>query len=126
MDTAASRNATAAPGAGVGGGLAGLLPEVQTLELLVAVSIFVAIHSLRQRRAQGLPSWPLVGMLPSLLLGLRGDMYEWITGVLRARGGYTLLLPATMLGVLDVRSAARAAAWPPGQSVWMMSVWTIS
>ena len=46
--------------------------------------------------------------------------------VLRARGGYTLLLPATMLGVLDVRSAARAAAWPPGQSVWMMSVWTRS
>ena len=46
--------------------------------------------------------------------------------VLRARGGYTLLLPATMLGVLDVGSAARAAAWPPGQSVWMMSVWTRS
>jgi len=46
--------------------------------------------------------------------------------VLRARGGYTLLLPATMLGVLDVGSAALAAAWPPGQSVWMMSVWTIS
>ncbi|TVU30300.1 hypothetical protein EJB05_21914, partial [Eragrostis curvula] len=71
-----------------GGGLiAGLLPEVQTLELLVAVSIFVAIHSLRQRQSQGLPSWPVVGMLPSLLLGLRGDMYEWITGVLKARGG---------------------------------------
>ncbi|KAG2537365.1 cytochrome P450 86B1-like [Panicum virgatum] len=88
MDTAASHNATAAAaGAGGGGGLAGLLPEVQTVELLVAVSIFVAIHSLRQRRAQGLPAWPLVGMLPSLLLGLRGDMYEWITGVLRARGG---------------------------------------
>ena len=88
MDTAASHNATAAAaGAGGGGGLAGLLPEVQTVELLVAVSIFVAIHSLRQRRAQGVPAWPLVGMLPSLLLGLRGDMYEWITGVLRARGG---------------------------------------
>jgi fatty acid omega-hydroxylase len=87
MDTAASRNATAAAAPGAAGGLAGLLPEVQTLELLVAVSIFVAIHSLRQRRAQGLPAWPLVGMLPSLLLGLRGDMYEWITGVLQARGG---------------------------------------
>jgi fatty acid omega-hydroxylase len=89
MDTAVSQNATvaAAAGAGSGGGLAGLLPEVQTLEVLVAVSIFVAIHSLRQRRTQGLPTWPVVGMLPSLLLGIRGDMYEWITGVLKARGG---------------------------------------
>jgi fatty acid omega-hydroxylase len=91
MDTAVSQNATvaaAATAASVGSaGLAGLLPEVQTVELLVAVSIFVAIHSLRQRRTQGLPTWPLVGMLPSLLLGLRSDMYEWITGVLKARGG---------------------------------------
>jgi fatty acid omega-hydroxylase len=69
------------------GGLAGLLPELQTVEVLVAVSIFVVIHSLRQRRSLGLPSWPAVGMLPSLLLGVRGDMYEWITGVLKARGG---------------------------------------
>ncbi|KAF8672353.1 hypothetical protein HU200_049555 [Digitaria exilis] len=89
--TDASRNATTAAaallGTSTGGGLASLLPEVQTVELLVAVSIFVAIHSLRQRRSQGLPTWPLVGMLPSLLLGLRGDMYEWITGVLKSRGG---------------------------------------
>ncbi|CAL4917250.1 unnamed protein product [Urochloa decumbens] len=88
--TAVSHNATAtaASALGAGGGLASLLPEVQTLELLVAVSIFVAIHSLRQRRSQGLPTWPLVGMLPSLILGLRGgDMYEWITGVLKSRGG---------------------------------------
>ncbi|CAN6323686.1 unnamed protein product [Urochloa humidicola] len=91
MDTAVSHNATAAHGAAGGGlglGLASLLlPEVQTLELLVALSIFVAIHSLRQRRSQGLPAWPFVGMLPSLVLGLRGDMYEWITGVLASRGG---------------------------------------
>jgi fatty acid omega-hydroxylase len=89
MDTAVSHNATdSAAAAALGsGGLASLLPEVQTVELLVAVSIFVAIHSLRQRRSQGLPTWPLVGMLPSLLLGLRGDMYEWITGILKARGG---------------------------------------
>ncbi|XP_006661879.2 cytochrome P450 86B1-like [Oryza brachyantha] len=87
---AGGHNSTAA-GAGlyVRRGLAGMVffPEVQMVELLVAVFIFVAIHSLRQRRSQGLPSWPVVGMLPSLLLGLRGDMYEWITGVLKARGG---------------------------------------
>uniref|UniRef100_A0A0E0M903 Cytochrome P450 n=1 Tax=Oryza punctata TaxID=4537 RepID=A0A0E0M903_ORYPU len=86
-----AHNATAAAAALVSGrrGIAGMMmfPEVQTVELLVAVSIFVAIHSLRQRRSQGLPSWPLVGMLPSLLLGLRGDMYEWLTGVLKSRGG---------------------------------------
>uniref|UniRef100_A0A0D3HEX6 Cytochrome P450 n=1 Tax=Oryza barthii TaxID=65489 RepID=A0A0D3HEX6_9ORYZ len=88
---AGAHNATAAAAAGRRGGgiVAGMMafPEVQTVELLVAVSIFVAIHSLRQRRSQGLPSWPLVGMLPSLLLGLRGDMYEWLTGVLASRGG---------------------------------------
>ncbi|XBJ09074.1 hypothetical protein VPH35_014217 [Triticum aestivum] len=81
-----AHNATTATFIGAGG-LASLLPQVQTVEVLVAVSIFVAIHSLRQRRSLGLPSWPVVGMLPSLLLGVRGDMYEWITGVLKARGG---------------------------------------
>ncbi|CAM0956721.1 unnamed protein product [Alopecurus aequalis] len=79
-------NATTAAFLG-SGGLAGLLPELQTMEVLVAVSIFVVIHSLRQQRSLGLPSWPVVGMLPSLVLGVRGDMYEWITGVLKARGG---------------------------------------
>ncbi|KAL5225510.1 hypothetical protein ABZP36_012149 [Zizania latifolia] len=92
MSVTNAHNATAAAAVesigSVGGrGLAGMIPEVQTLEMLVAVSIFVAIHSIRQRRAKGLPSWPLVGMLPSLVLGLRGNMYEWITGVLKARGG---------------------------------------
>jgi fatty acid omega-hydroxylase len=87
MDSVAvTHNATT--GGTLAAGLAGrLLPEVRTLELLVAVSIFVAMHSLRQRRSQGLPCWPVVGMLPSLLLGLRADMDEWITGVLRSRGG---------------------------------------
>jgi fatty acid omega-hydroxylase len=88
MDLAAVTHSNATTAGKLGACLAGrLLPEVQTLELLVAVSIFVAIHSLRQRRSQGLPSWPVVGMLPSLLLGLRANMYEWITGVLRERGG---------------------------------------
>ncbi|KAL5232091.1 hypothetical protein ABZP36_030867 [Zizania latifolia] len=92
MSATDAHNATAAAAAAalgsVGGrGFTSMIPEVQTVELLVAVSIFVAIHSMRQRRAQGLPSWPVVGMLPSLVLGLRGDMYEWVTGVLKSRGG---------------------------------------
>ncbi|XP_057478906.1 cytochrome P450 86B1 [Actinidia eriantha] len=61
--------------------------EIQTLEILMAVIVFVAIHSLRQRKRQGLPVWPLVGMLPSLIAGLRRNMYEWISDVLCAQNG---------------------------------------
>lgn len=69
-------------------GFVWLLPaEIQVLELLVALSIFVTIHALRQSKRQGLAVWPVVGMLPSLTLGLRQDMYEWVTGVLDGRGG---------------------------------------
>ncbi|KAJ4774346.1 hypothetical protein LUZ62_058603 [Rhynchospora pubera] len=64
-----------------------IMPELQTLEILLATSIFIAIHSIRQSKKQGLAVWPFVGMLPSLLLALRHDMYEWITKVLNERGG---------------------------------------
>ncbi|OVA02907.1 Cytochrome P450 [Macleaya cordata] len=60
-----------------------LVPEVQLLELFVALVIFVSIHSLRQRKWHGLPVWPFVGMLPSALIGLRtANFYEWLTNVL--------------------------------------------
>ncbi|RWV77181.1 hypothetical protein GW17_00062032 [Ensete ventricosum] len=68
-------------------GFFSLLPEIQTFELFLAVSIFITIHSLRQGKRQGLAVWPVVGMLPSLLLGIRNDMYEWVTGVLDRQGG---------------------------------------
>ncbi|MQL84583.1 hypothetical protein Taro_017092 [Colocasia esculenta] len=64
-----------------------LMMEVHALELLLAAAIFVTIHSVRQGKTQGLATWPLVGMLPSLLLGLRGNMYEWITEVLNLQNG---------------------------------------
>ncbi|XXG86736.1 hypothetical protein AAC387_Pa11g1570 [Persea americana] len=71
------------------------LTEIQVLEILIAVVIFVVIHSLRQQKRYGLPVWPLVGMLPSLALGLRTDMYEWISEVLHRRGGtFTFKGPA--------------------------------
>ncbi|CBI27149.3 unnamed protein product, partial [Vitis vinifera] len=63
------------------------LPEIQVMEVLVALIVFVAIHSLRQRKRHGLPVWPFLGMLPSLVGGLRTDMYEWISGVLCRRNG---------------------------------------
>lgn len=64
-----------------------LTETIQAVELALAITIFITIHSLRQRRRQGLATWPILGMLPSLILGLRRDIYEWITGVLVSRGG---------------------------------------
>nr|XP_043629911.1 cytochrome P450 86B1-like [Erigeron canadensis] len=64
-----------------------ILANVQVLELFVALLVFVVIHSLRQRKRKGLPVWPLVGMLPSLVLGLRVDMYEWISQILCKQNG---------------------------------------
>ncbi|XP_020695882.2 cytochrome P450 86B1 [Dendrobium catenatum] len=64
-----------------------LTETIQTVELALAIAIFITIHSLRQRRRQGLVTWPFLGMLPSLILGLRSNIYEWITGVLVDRGG---------------------------------------
>ncbi|KAF2322629.1 hypothetical protein GH714_025439 [Hevea brasiliensis] len=63
------------------------LRNAQVLELVVALFVFVAIHSLRQKKRQGLPIWPVLGMLPSLVLGLRGNMYEWISHVLCQQNG---------------------------------------
>ncbi|KAL0927223.1 hypothetical protein M5K25_001385 [Dendrobium thyrsiflorum] len=65
-----------------------LFPEtIHAVELILAVSIFITIHSLRQRRRHGLPSFPLLGMLPSLIIALRQNVYEWITDVIVERGG---------------------------------------
>uniref|UniRef100_A0A2P2NJ14 Cytochrome P450 86B1 n=1 Tax=Rhizophora mucronata TaxID=61149 RepID=A0A2P2NJ14_RHIMU len=61
--------------------------DVQILELLVAVTAFVAIHALRQKKRYGLPMWPILGMLPSMVSGIRGNGYEWITDVLCRQGG---------------------------------------
>uniref|UniRef100_A0A9I9DV16 Cytochrome P450 86B1-like n=1 Tax=Cucumis melo TaxID=3656 RepID=A0A9I9DV16_CUCME len=63
------------------------LPDIQMLEIFIAIFIFTAIRSLRQRRKQGLPVWPVVGMLPSLVTGLRSNLYEWITEVLYHQNG---------------------------------------
>ncbi|KAJ0713783.1 putative alkane 1-monooxygenase [Helianthus annuus] len=64
-----------------------ILPDVQILELFIALFVFVAIRSLLQRKQKGLPVWPLVGMLPSLVLGLRFDVYEWISQILSRQNG---------------------------------------
>ncbi|KAJ6737038.1 CYTOCHROME P450 [Salix viminalis] len=63
------------------------LQHVQILELLLALVVFIAIHSLRQKRHCGLPVWPVLGMLPSLVFGVQCNMYEWISDVLCDRNG---------------------------------------
>ncbi|KAL9378076.1 hypothetical protein Peur_029411 [Populus x canadensis] len=63
------------------------LRDIQILELLLALVVFIAIHSLRQKKHCGLPVWPVLGMLPSLVSGLQCNMYEWISDVLCDRNG---------------------------------------
>ncbi|GLT37466.1 hypothetical protein SLA2020_117820 [Shorea laevis] len=63
------------------------LKDLQIIELFLAVLVFVTIHSLRQGKHQGLPVWPFLGMLPSLVAGLRCNMYEWMSDVLRRQNG---------------------------------------
>ena len=63
------------------------LQDFQILELLLALFVFVAIHSLRQKKLHGLPVWPVLGMLPSLAVGLRANLYDWLTDILRHQNG---------------------------------------
>ncbi|KAH7569820.1 hypothetical protein JRO89_XS05G0004000 [Xanthoceras sorbifolium] len=64
-----------------------LLHDIQILELLLALIVFIVIHSLRQKKHHGLPVWPVLGMLPSLVSGLKDNMYEWITLVICRQNG---------------------------------------
>ncbi|KAL4186138.1 hypothetical protein AMTRI_Chr09g32280 [Amborella trichopoda] len=61
--------------------------DLRVLEVFLAVGVFVLFHQLRPRNRRGLASWPLLGMLPSLLFGLKNDIYEWISCVLIKEGG---------------------------------------
>lgn len=71
----------------VAAGFLSFFSEIQKMEIFLAATMFMVIHCLRQRKLHGLLSWPLVGMLPSLILGLRGNMYEWISDVLKGQNG---------------------------------------
>ncbi|KAL2927356.1 Cytochrome P450 86B1 [Bienertia sinuspersici] len=63
------------------------LQDIQILEVFLAIAVFITIHSLRQRKYHGLPVWPIVGMLPSLIAGLRKNMYEWLTDITNTQNG---------------------------------------
>ncbi|KAI4328642.1 hypothetical protein L6164_020978 [Bauhinia variegata] len=64
-----------------------LLRDIQFVEILIAVVVFIVIHSLRQKKHHGLPVWPVLGMLPSMAAGLRTNMYEWLTDILNQQNG---------------------------------------
>ncbi|XVF66997.1 hypothetical protein PTKIN_Ptkin10aG0084900 [Pterospermum kingtungense] len=63
------------------------LQHLQIFELILAFLVFIGIHSLRQKRRYGLPLWPFLGMLPSLVSGLQCNMYEWISDILCRQNG---------------------------------------
>ncbi|ESQ40764.1 hypothetical protein EUTSA_v10013132mg [Eutrema salsugineum] len=63
------------------------LKYVQILEIFIALFAFVTIHSLRQKKHQGVPVWPFLGMLPSLIFAVRSNLYEWLSEVLIRQGG---------------------------------------
>ncbi|CAL0334221.1 unnamed protein product [Lupinus luteus] len=64
-----------------------LLRDIQILEILIAIIVFIVIHSLRQKKHHGLPIWPVLGMLPSLVTGVRINTYEWLTDILSHQNG---------------------------------------
>ncbi|KAK6146577.1 hypothetical protein DH2020_020446 [Rehmannia glutinosa] len=58
------------------------------IELLLATLVFIFIHCYRQKNHQGLPNWPFIGMLPSLILAVQGNnIYEWISEILNRQNG---------------------------------------
>lgn len=61
--------------------------HVQIVELVVALFVFIAIYSLRQKKRHGLPVWPVLGMLPSMVMGIQTDMYEFISEVVCRQNG---------------------------------------
>ncbi|CAN1812348.1 Cytochrome P450 86B1 [Linum perenne] len=58
------------------------LRDIQLFELLLAISVFITIHSFRQRKLHGLPVWPILGMLPSLISAIHTNIYDWLTSLL--------------------------------------------
>ncbi|XP_077246402.1 cytochrome P450 86B1-like [Tasmannia lanceolata] len=71
-----------------------LLSEIHALELALALIFFLLIQSLRKQRSHGLPVWPFLGMLPSMIVAVQSNMYEWITNVLeRQNGTFTFMGP---------------------------------
>ncbi|XP_027362428.1 cytochrome P450 86B1-like [Abrus precatorius] len=64
-----------------------LLQHIQILEITIAAMVFIAMHYVSSKSHYGLPVWPFLGMLPSLLLGLKTNLYEWLSEILNRQNG---------------------------------------
>ncbi|GAU15719.1 hypothetical protein TSUD_89430 [Trifolium subterraneum] len=65
-----------------------LLKNIQLNEIVIASMVFIIIHSLRSKKRHGLINWPIFGMLPALLIGLKtSNMYERLTDILIQQNG---------------------------------------
>ena len=64
-----------------------LLKNIQITEIIIAAIVFIFIRSLRSKKHRGLPNWPIFGMLPYLIKGLKTNLYEWITDILKHHNG---------------------------------------
>ncbi|KAG9442268.1 hypothetical protein H6P81_018122 [Aristolochia fimbriata] len=87
MKTVESSNGTYVGGGSSWGVVEGGGSVLGAVEVLVAVVIFVTIRAMREKKRQGMPVWPVIGMLPSMVAGLRGNAYEWVTRTLVRQGG---------------------------------------
>ncbi|CAN1172782.1 Cytochrome P450 86B1 [Linum perenne] len=78
-----------------------ILRDIHFIELFFALVVFITIHSLRQQKRHGLPVWPFLGMLPSLISSvLTETLYELITSVLCRLNG-TFLFKGPSLSSLN-------------------------
>ncbi|CAJ1932963.1 unnamed protein product [Sphenostylis stenocarpa] len=64
-----------------------LLQHLYLFELAIAATVFIAFQLFTSRRQHGLPIWPVLRMLPSLIYGLKTNLYEWLTHVLIRKNG---------------------------------------
>ncbi|RHN44033.1 putative alkane 1-monooxygenase [Medicago truncatula] len=66
-----------------------VLKNIQITEIIIAAIVFIFIRSLRSKKhhGHGLTNWPIFGMLPYLIKGLKINLYEWITDILKHHNG---------------------------------------
>jgi hypothetical protein len=62
------------------------IQDLTWMEMGVTVGFLMALNIWSQRNSKGAVRWPLVGMLPSLILNVH-RLYDWGTDMLRDSGG---------------------------------------
>ncbi|XP_057870697.1 cytochrome P450 86B1-like [Cryptomeria japonica] len=78
--------------------------NLKATDIGLALLGFMLFHLFVQRKRKGLPRWPLLGMLPSLLLHLN-EIHDWGTKVLIDSGGTFYFKGSFMTGLTAVVTA---------------------